>query len=483
MKILQAILLVLTVQLSFGQEKIQKIDSLIKSLSAKGKFNGIILVAEKGKITYHKNNGLADESTKEVINENSIFNLASISKQFTAMGIMILMEKGKLQLDDPLTKYIPELSGYPIVTIKNLLNHTSGLPGYMKFLAPLVDRSKKITNDDVIKLYSQHSPDLMFQTGTQFKYCNTGYVFLASIIERVSGISYAEFLKKNIFEPLKMDRTFVYYGISTPEKTDNFAKGYVFDKDDKKYVEPHQIEKFNKVFGWMAIYGDGAVHATALDLLKWDRALYTNKLISDKSLNEMFSPTHRKGKLLKSYGYGFNVKNYKLTGKIIRHSGGWPGYVTEIERHIDTDKTIIVLQNHNDSKRPIRWIRNILYGASIPKTMNQLYGEGKSVDAIIKFCQDPDTEYLVDGFREYDINTFGYQLMKVKRNKDALKVFRLNTQLYPKSANTYDSLGECLMKLGKEYQEEGIDAYEKALELNPDNKNAKSIVATYKKSH
>lgn len=482
MKTLKIVFVFLMVQLSFGQTSLQKVDSIISSLHAEGRFNGTILIAEKGKISYLKSLGLANEDTNEKLDKNSIFDLASISKQFTAMGIMILKEKGKLRLDDALSLHIPELSAYKDITVQDLLHHTSGMPDYMKVLSPLVDKTQSIVNDDVIALYSKHHPELEFTPGTKYEYSNTGYVFLASIIERASGMRYKKFLKKFIFKPLNMNRSFVYTPDMSLNNVTNYAYGYLYSREDNKFVLPHKIERARQLFGWVAAYGDGSVNSTVMDLLKWDRALYTNKLISKESFKEMFSPSYKDGKLLKNYGFGWSLKENKIIGKYVRHSGGWPGYVTEIERHVDTDKTIIVLQNHYGTERPIKWIRNVLYGEEIPKSMFQLFEEGKSIDAIVAFSQNPETAHLVDGFHESGLNNFGYQLIRTKNNDAGLKVLKLNVSLHPESANALDSLGECLLFLGKEREKEGILAYEKSLELNPKNTKVTTILQELSKT-
>ena len=153
MKYRNTILFLVIAQLTFGQNKVQKIDSFLNSFSKEQKLNGNILIAEKGKVIYKKSFGLSNESTKEKLNENSIFELASVSKQFTAMAIVILKEKGKLHYDDTVSKYIPELSKYNNITIRNLLNHTSGLPDYSELLDSVFDKSKIATNKDVITLF------------------------------------------------------------------------------------------------------------------------------------------------------------------------------------------------------------------------------------------------------------------------------------------------------------------------------------------
>ena len=226
MKIKQAVILIFIGQFTFGQNKVQKIDSLMNALFSTHDFNGNVLVAEKGKILYSHSFGFANEKTKEKLTVNSIFETGSVSKQFTAMAIMILKEKGKLNLDDEVKKYIPELSNYNGITIRHLLNHTGGFPDYMEIMDTLFDKSKIATNKDIVAIYSKYKPKVLFEPNIKFEYSNTGYAFLATIIENVSGLSYSEYLRKNIFKPLKMKNTFVYNRRLNPKKVANYALGY-----------------------------------------------------------------------------------------------------------------------------------------------------------------------------------------------------------------------------------------------------------------
>ncbi|RZM25511.1 MAG: class A beta-lactamase-related serine hydrolase [Pedobacter sp.] len=350
---------------SFAQNKVNRIDSLLTSLNQNGRLNGNVLVAEKGKIIYLKSFGTANESTGTKINQNTIFELASCTKQFTAMAIMILKERGKLNLDDRLAKYIPKLAFYDKITIRNLLNHKGGLPDYLSIMDTTFDKSKIAVNEDIINTFASLKPALEFNPGDQFKYSNTGYALLASIVEIASGDSYAEFLKKNIFEPLHMRSTFVYNRRLHPRNIDNYAYGYIYSKYLKKYLLPDSIEKAKVVYWLDGVVGDGTVNSTVLDLLKWDRALYTEKLISKADMELVFSPAKLNNGTLTSYGFGWKIEQRPEYGKILRHSGGWPGYKSDIERHTDHDKTIIVLQNHYDAAEPTKAIRSILYNQPI----------------------------------------------------------------------------------------------------------------------
>jgi len=366
MKFTTTIALLLIGHLAFGQDRIQKIDSLLNSLYSKEKINGNFLIAEKGKVIYSHSFGLANETTKNKLNENSIFELASCSKQFTAMAIMILKEKGKLSLDDKITKYIPELSNYNGITIRNLLNHTGGLPDYMELMDSLFDKSKIANNKDIIQIFSKYQPKILFEPNTKYEYSNTGYALLASIIEKASGLTYADYLSKTIFKPLKMKNTFVYTRRLSPKKIDNYALGYVYSDSLKKYFLPDELKETYMVIWLDGVVGDGTVNSTINDLLKWDRALYTNKLLTQEGVKEVFEVATLKDESKTKYGFGWGIEDNADFGIITSHSGGWPGYVTFIERHITNDKTIIILQNHDNVSIPVKSIRSILYNKPLP---------------------------------------------------------------------------------------------------------------------
>ena len=359
--IILAVLLICIAKANAQDNRIQKIDSLFTALSAKQEFTGNILIAEKGNILYKKSFGLRDEAPKLPLDDNSIFELASVSKQFTAMGIVLLEEKGKLKYDDPISKYIPELGFYKGVTVRQLMNHTGGLPDYMQLIGTKGDTTKINTNKDIIALFAKEKPEAVFTPGTKFEYSNTGYALLASIIEKASGKTYAVFLADNIFKPLKMENTFVYNRRLAPKKIADYAYGYVYDANRKK-VLPDNDPDNNYVVCLDGIVGDGTVNSTTVDLLKWDRALYTDKLVSKKSLELIFTPPVLPNDEKTNYGFGWMINNSDDYGKIANHSGGWPGYVTLIERHTDNDKTIIVLQNNENGLSFINNLRRLLYG-------------------------------------------------------------------------------------------------------------------------
>ena len=310
-------------------------------------FNGTILVAEKGKPIYQQALGYADYNSKRLLNDSSVFELASVSKQFTAMGIMILKDRKLLSYDNNIKKYFPQLP-YDNITIRNLLTHTSGIPSYEDQFEKNWDRKKIAYNKDIIEMLAQRKDTLFFKPGTKWQYSNTGYALLASIIEKVSGMSYNDFMAINIFQPLGMNHTFIYNSRRTTNKIpDNYALGFVYSDSLKKYILPDELPALNMVYYLDGIVGDGTVNSTIGDLFKWDRALYSNKLVSKATLDEMLSPLVRTSPTDSTsfYGFGVGVQPKSDKGKVISHTGGWPGYRTMILRWPEIERTVIILSN------------------------------------------------------------------------------------------------------------------------------------------
>lgn len=428
MKLITVITLLLIGQITFGQDNVQKIDSFLTSHYNNGNFNGNVLIAEKGNVIFKKSFGFSNESTKEKLNENSIFELASVSKQFTAMAIVILKEKGKLNYDDKMSKYIPELSNYDNITVRHLLNHTSGLPDYMEIMDTVFDKSKIATNKDIISIFSKLKPKVLFEPTTKWEYSNTGYALLASIIEKASNMSYGEYLNNVIFNPLEMTNTSVYLRRYAPKKIANYAFGYVYSDSLKKYFLPDNLAETNMVIWLDGIVGDGTVNSTVNDLLKWDRALYTNKLISKESKSEIFTSSELNDKTKTNYGFGWFIEDNGVYGNIVKHTGGWPGYMTLVDRHIQNDKTIIVLLNYiNDNTYiPVTDLRRILYNIEPIKYIEvaneekeKFAGDYKnSVGKIVKLVYEDGTLYrTTDGGEKFElkaISTTKFQMMGIE---------------------------------------------------------------------
>ena len=309
-------------------------------------FNGNVLVAEKGKIIFQKSYGFADYKKERLLNDSSVFELASVSKQFTATAILLLKDRGKLKLTDSLRYYFPELPYYNI-SLQQMLTHVSGLPDYESAMTGKWNPDKVAFNADMIAFLANEKPPVYFAPGAKWLYSNTAYAILASIVEKVSGQTFAAFLAKNIFEPLSMTHSRVFNTRrSTSDTIANYAYGYVFDDKQKKYVLPDSVPDLRFVYYLDGIQGDGIVNSTTGDLLKWDRAIKNHSILSEESQKAMITgqsiiDTARNYR----YGYGLFVEKNEL-GNIISHSGGWPGYATMLTRNIDKDFTIIILSNN-----------------------------------------------------------------------------------------------------------------------------------------
>ena len=333
---------------------VASIDSIMQAAVDTARFNGNVLFARNGKVIYQKSFGWANFDTKEPLNDSSMFELASVSKQFTAMGIMMLRERGQLDYDDDVRKYISELP-YEGMTIRHFLTHTSGIPDYGDFFDKSGwDRDKVMFNDDLVAMLAKHKPAPLFQPGQKWEYSNTAYALLATVIGRVSGKPYGEFLKENIFDPLEMSRTRTYNTRrSTGEIISNYAFGFVYSDSLKRFMLPDSLSRYWFVYTLDGIEGDGIVNSTTGDLFKWNQALYTGKFVKPASLDEAFTPVTLNDGSDYGYGFGWGVATDSTMGKIVRHSGGWPGYGTLIVRYLDNKDCLIILTNNDGFGRSL----------------------------------------------------------------------------------------------------------------------------------
>ncbi|WLD24264.1 serine hydrolase [Flavobacterium dauae] len=349
-----------------AQKQQERLDSLFTALKNKNAFNGNVLIADKGKIIFEKSYGLANIKEDIKLTEKSVFNLASVTKQFTAAGILLLEGENKLSLSDDITKYIPELSFYKGVKIEHLIHHTSGLPDYMELLNQKADKNVVVTNDYIIQLFAKEKPELLFKPNDQFEYSNTGYLFLATIIERVSNISYSNYLKQKIFSPLNMSNTNVFFLYKDNLTIPDLAIGYVQEGVGEELISNIPYVKY-----FDGAYGQGRIYSTTKDLLKWAESIKNNTLFTKEQTNIITDNFKLNNDENTNYGFGLFVGKNKNYGKIINHSGGWGGYTTFLEQHFSSDKILIILQNHSliTTKIPIQQVRKILYNEPLKSDM------------------------------------------------------------------------------------------------------------------
>ncbi len=328
---------------SFSDEDLDKLSKRLDKAHERKLVSGTVLLAVDGEIVFEKSIGYANVNDKTPFAENSSFRLASVSKQFTAMGIMLLKEDGKLDFDDDITKHLPKLP-YKGVTIRHLLHHNGGLPDYMGLFGKHWDKDagaseKKIAfNQDMVDLFVKHHPKPVFAPGDRHQYSNTGYVLLGSIIESASGQSIQEFYRQRIFEPLKMADSYTFSNDENVFAPTNRVFGFQYLDDGHVDVDWHYLN---------GMVGDGGVYSSARDLLKWDQALCGEKLVSPLTLNEAFTSGKLNDGSETGYGFGWSVERSKNRGLTVAHGGSWVGFRTSIARQIDRKYTIIVLTNNS----------------------------------------------------------------------------------------------------------------------------------------
>jgi CubicO group peptidase (beta-lactamase class C family) len=327
-----------------------KLDSLLKRIHKRHDFHGAVLVAKNKKIVYQNQIGTADFKKKTLLNKESVFQLASVSKQFTAAAIMLLQQRNQLKLTDTVNTYFPNFP-YKDVTIKTLLNHTGGLPKYFWIAEHKWQQKKAPSNNEMMELLTTSNVQRFFKPGRNFDYSNTGYFVLASIVEKISGISFGSFLKQNIFEPLQMTHSYVYS----------------FENDS---IRENQLDGYRLHRGWRhvkirstvndAIVGDKNVYTTAEDLFKWTQGLNSGNLLTKESLALMFT----KGETIYGrkvpYGFGFRIDTKEKNS--IYHYGKWNGFSTGLTTYLEDDLVVIVLEHtsYNALKSLSRKIKNIV---------------------------------------------------------------------------------------------------------------------------
>ncbi|MDT4897611.1 MAG: hypothetical protein QOH25_2688 [Acidobacteriota bacterium] len=359
-----------------------QVDAYVKPyLDVKG-FSGSILIARGGKVLFSKGYGMANYELGVANTPRTRFHIASVSKTFTAAAIMILQERGRLNLSDTLIKYIPDYPNGEKITIHHLLAHTSGIPNVNNF--PEYERQSRFHQsiEEVIEMF-KHKP-LNFNPGERYSYSNSNYNLLAFIIEKVSGKGYGEFLKENIFDPLEM-RDSGHDG-RAEALLENRAAGYVpvglSDLENVPYLD------------WTIKTGNGSLYTTVEDMYKWDRALYTEKILKKSSLDKIFT-VHADN----SVGYGWFLGK-RLNRRLINMGGRSPGFTSEIQRYVDDNVCIIVLGNNYAPTASVisNDLAAIVFGEhyEIPKIVKPLKLDEKMSEAFPGRYQF-GTDYFVPG--------------------------------------------------------------------------------------
>lgn len=326
-------------------------ENLARTAYEKGGFNGAWLYAEKGEIVSKGAFGRVDAENTLPMREDSIFEMASVTKMFTATAIMLLVREGKLNLDDAYTKYFPEYP-YEGVTIRHLLTHTSGMPDFdvEELVGPVLDEEKRIpSNCEIIDLIRKAGEDAACAPGETYEYSDVGYMLLANAVEKVSGMPFEDFMKKNVFEPAGMKDSGIYHTRRDGRPSDRFTRNMVLE--DGKFVPSDLSEHTRRyVVGSDGMNGCDYLYTTVFDMLAWDRALREETVLTREEQNIMYAPMQlNNGEIARAdedddgYGFGWCFKTEPESGLIVRHSGGMPGLETWFERFVDADKVLVIM--------------------------------------------------------------------------------------------------------------------------------------------
>ena len=448
-----------------------KIDTYLNRSSENG-YSAAVLVAKQGDIILSKGYGWSVRNNKILNTSSSVFNIGSITKQFTAAAILKLVEQGKLSASDHLSKFYSQAaSDKKNITIHQLLTHTSGVS----------PRTGGFRYDEASKeqfLEEFFNAALQSVSGTKHQYANANYILLAAIIEAVTGQSYSTFLRDNFWRPLGMN----YTGYkSIPFHSEMISHGYYFNYTDGVWkdwgITQEHLPDTKK--HWYSI-GKGDIYSTTLDLYKWHLALETNKVLSAKSkelLETPFVAENQDG--ISHYAYGWSTFKTRADKKVVWHNGSNGIFFGNFVRFVDDNIVVIVLSNtilNNDSEDVAWEIRKLISDSNYtPKPVTKL-----SYELVYDFINSNTTdnasnliafleEHLNSKFTDKAVfNRIGFKrIVKEKDPAWGLELLKLNVQLFPNDGNLWDSLGDGYFGYGQ--QENAINAFSKALELKPEN--------------
>lgn len=318
------------------EKKRAALDTFFERRMVEGTFSGSVLIAEHGVILFEKVFGWENHEKRDSLTEVSSFQIASVSKQFTAAAVLLLVQQGKLSLDDSVRRFLPELPYYNI-TIHHLLSHRAGLDKYTNicdnyYREKELDPPSAYSNDSVISLFGRLKVKSLRKPDEKYDYSNTGYVLLASVVEQVSGQPFPLFMKENFFVPLGMKNTWVN---GDGEEHPHRARGYYksWNRWDDGFLDQ--------------VTGDKGVYSTAADMFIWDRALHNGRILSPEMQKIAFTPYSAELKTKKTwnYGYGWRTVDFTDGARAVFHNGWWHGYTSCFYRGISDDVTIIILCN------------------------------------------------------------------------------------------------------------------------------------------
>lgn len=459
-----------------------KIDTYLNA-SVKNGFSGSVLVAIKGEIILSKGYGWSDRNKKIPNSSYSIFNIGSVTKQFTASAILKLVEEGEIKTSDKIGQFYNEApDDKKNITIHQLLTHTSGISNRTGGFRYEEASKEKFINEFF-------NSKLKSVSGTKHEYANANYIMLAAILELVSKQDYGTFLHENLWMPSDMLNT-GYKGITF--YSERLAHGYYFNITDGIWVDWGATQEhlpYNDKH-WYSI-GKGDIHSSVEDLYKWHLALNDNRVLSSKTRELQETPhVAENDRATSHYGYGWAVLNSDRGSKVVTHNGSNGIYFADFIRFIDEEVVIIYLTNTilgNDTEN-VGWeISRMIFNPDyevhpVSKNMYELVFEFIKTNELGSAQKLPLylTNELGKKFDDHSVlNRYGYRILE-KENEPgwAMELFELNVQLFPENGNLWDSLGEAYLKYGE--KEQAIRSYTKAVELG--NKESQKILTELNKN-
>lgn len=331
------------------------LDTFFTNRSLHNGFSGSVLISLKGLPIYEKCFGYCDYRNKDLLTDTNAFQLASVSKTLTATAVLWCAEHSLLSLDDSLEKFFPEFP-YHGIRIKDLLSHRSGLPNYLYFCSGKCKKNEFLNNKSVIAILQKEKPAVYALPDKRFEYCNTNYLLLASIVERVSGMSFKNFMAEKFFLPLGMIHTFIY------DHTDSTDKKIAISYNSKWQIQHDDC--------FDGVVGDKGCYSTVHDMFIWDKAFYEGKLLSQEMMKEAYAPRSFEKPGKRNYGYGWRLSQKSDSSYMVYHNGWWHGNNTVFYRNIQDTTAIIILSNKfNRSVYNIQPVWKILYGYKVDSAL------------------------------------------------------------------------------------------------------------------
>lgn len=447
-------------------DKKTAMEKYIREAHEKGVFTGTWLFAENGEAVSKGAIGYFDAANSRPMREDAMFDIGSVSKQFTAAAILLLRREGRLSLDDEIVKFFPSIP-YKGVTVRHLLTHTGGLPDNFAFVRELAKKEGCIPdNGAVLRFFEEGGKAPRFKPGEAWEYCNSGYALLALLTEKLSGISFADFLKKNVFKPAGMTSTGLCHRIKDRLNIENLTVGLTYEGG--KWIPAEESTWKDLVVSLDGMEGAGFVKSNIFDLYAWDRALRYEKILTKEEQELMYTPAKLTNGEIGGggYGLGLGIFDQECVGHFVWHDGEWPGYMSWFGHFLDTDRFIAVLCSRTgfDARAMGTFFNSML--------MIALGHEPEPIMITEELAEkNPDRSAWESFCGEYDGAEEGLMIKKVYLKDGDLFASIYNvesgsmfeTKLYPFGGNTFgikeDSdeieFGEGVVSFGDEFKKIG----------------------------